>query len=126
MDNSGSKIAEFCSNKTILNIAQDALDLMVIASEKGARKILLHENSLHPNFFKLKSGLAGEVLQKFVNYHVKLAVVGDFNKYTSKSLKSFIYESNNENQFFFISSLKTECFLSDCKNNFTQIKIYNL
>lgn len=68
-------------------------------------KIILHENSIHPDFFKLKSGLAGEVLQKFVNYQVKMAIVGDFNKYTSKSLKSFIYESNNGNQFFFVSDI---------------------
>jgi hypothetical protein len=103
--NIGSKIVEFNSNKTILNIAQDALDLMVIASDKGTNKIILHENNIHPDFFKLKSGLAGEVLQKFVNYHIKLAIIGDFNKYTSKSLKSFITESNNGNQFFFISNI---------------------
>ena len=36
--NCGSKIAEFCSNKIILNIAQDALDLIAIASEKDASK----------------------------------------------------------------------------------------
>jgi len=102
--NIGSKIAEFNSNEIILNIAQDALDLMVIASEKDTNKIILHENNIHPDFFKLKSGLAGEVLQKFVNYHIKLAIIGDFHKYTSESLKSFITESNNGNQFFFVSN----------------------
>jgi hypothetical protein len=101
--NGGSKIVEFCSNKIILNTAQDAIDLIVLASENDSGKILLHENSIHSNFFKLETGLAGEVLQKFVNYHVKLAIVGDFKKYTSKSLKSFIFESNNGNQFFFVS-----------------------
>ena len=103
--NIGSKIVEFCSEKTILNTAQDALDLMVLASEKDASKIILNENSIHPDFFKLKSGLAGEVLQKFVNYHVKLAIIGNFNKYASKSLKSLITESNNGNQFFFVSDV---------------------
>jgi hypothetical protein len=103
--NIDAKIAEFNSNKTILNIAQDALDLMVIASEKDTNKIILHENNIHPDFFKLKSGLAGEVLQKFANYHIKLAIIGDFHKYTSKSLKSFITESNSGNQFFFVSNI---------------------
>ena len=52
-------------------------------------------------FFVLSSGLAGEILQKFVNYHFKVAIYGDFSKYTSKPLKDFIYESNNGNAVFF-------------------------
>jgi hypothetical protein len=104
-NNTGSKIAEFISDNIVINTSQDALDLMAIAFEKGIRKIILHENIMHPDFFRLKSGLAGEVIQKFVNYQIKLAIVGDFNKYNSKSLKSFIYESNNGNQFFFVSDI---------------------
>jgi len=93
------------SSNIIINTSQDALDLMVMANENGAGKIILHENAMHPDFFKLKSGLAGDVIQKFVNYHIKFAVVGDFAKYSSKSLKSFIYESNNGNQFFFVADI---------------------
>ncbi len=42
----------------------------------------------------------GEILQKFVTYKAKLAIAGDFSVYTSKSLKDFIYESNNGNHIF--------------------------
>ena len=98
------KIVEFISNGTILNNPQDILDLMVLAVEKDANKIILHENNINPDFFKLKTGLAGEILQKAVNYHIRLAIIGDFNKVTSKSLKSLIVESNNGNQFFFVSN----------------------
>jgi hypothetical protein len=104
-NNYGLKIAEFYADDIIINIVQDALDLIAIAYEKGIKKIILHENNIHPNFFKLKSCLAGEVLQKFVNYHIKLAIIGDFNKYTNENLKSFIFESNNGNQFFFVSNV---------------------
>jgi hypothetical protein len=99
-----SKIAEFVSNKNLLNNPQDILDLMIIAYEKDANKIILHENNINPDFFDLKTGFAGETLQKAVNYHIKLAIIGNFNKYTSKSLMSFIIESNNGNQFFFVSN----------------------
>ncbi|MCI1113670.1 DUF4180 domain-containing protein, partial [Stenotrophomonas maltophilia] len=46
--------------------------------------------------------LAGEILQKFINYRVKIAVVGDFSVYSSQSLKDFIYESNKGNDIFFL------------------------
>jgi hypothetical protein len=100
-----SKIVEFCSEKTILNIAQDALDLMIKAAEQDSGKIILHENNIHPDFFKLSSGFAGEILQKLVNYHVKLAIAGDFSKYESNNFKSFIAECNRGNQFFFVSNI---------------------
>ncbi len=59
---------------------------------------------LQKNFFVLSSGLAGEVLQKFINYHVKVAIYGDYSKYTSKPLHDFIYESNKGKDFFFMNS----------------------
>ena len=101
-----SGILEVGADKIILHSAQDALDLMVLAGDKGCRKIILYKKTINPQFFELKSGLAGEVLQKFANYRLKLAVVGDFSAISSKSLKSFIYESNRSGQFFFVQTLK--------------------
>jgi hypothetical protein len=48
--------------------------------------------------------MAGEILQKFSTYRVRLAVVGDISKYTSKSLAQFIFESNNDRQVNFVNS----------------------
>ncbi len=56
------------------------------------------------DFFDLKSGIAGEILQKFSNYLVRLAIVGDFSKYANKSLKDFIFESNKGGQINFVDS----------------------
>ncbi len=52
----------------------------------------------------LSKGLAGEILQKFINYQVKFAIYGDYSKYTSKPLKDFIYESNNGKDIFFVEN----------------------
>jgi hypothetical protein len=37
--------------------------------------LLLDESQLGPDFFDLRTGLAGEVFQKFTNYRVRLALV---------------------------------------------------
>ncbi|MBD2866456.1 DUF4180 domain-containing protein [Paenibacillus sp. IB182363] len=83
---------------------QDALDLMASISynNNGCYKILINKSNITEDFFELKTGLAGDVLQKYANYKVKLAIVGDFDKYNSKSLKDFIYECNNGKQVFFL------------------------
>ena len=59
---------------------------------------------LGEDFFVLSTGIAGEILQKFINYHVKAAMFGDYSRYTSKPLRDFIYESNNGKDFFFTAS----------------------
>ena len=85
--------------------AQTALDLaMTVKYESGAEKIVIDKNLICGDFFILSTGLAGEILQKFMNYHVKVAVYGDYSHYTSKPLKDFIYESNNGKDFFFVAT----------------------
>jgi hypothetical protein len=58
------------------------------------------------DFFQLTTKLAGEILQKFINYNIKLAMAGDFSVYKSKSLKNFICESNKGKDIFFVSDEK--------------------
>ncbi len=101
-----SKIAEIISDEIVMANTQDALDMMADADYNGARKIIIHEKNINPDFFKLTTGLAGEILQKFVNYKVQLALVGDFSKYQSKPLQDFIKECNNGNQIFFVSDVE--------------------
>lgn len=67
-------------------------------------KIALNKSAIAEDFFILSSGLAGEILQKFVNYGVKLAIYGDYSKYTSKPLRDFIYESNQGKDAFFVAT----------------------
>ena len=45
----------------------------------------------------------GEILQKFSNYRMRLAVVGDFAVHVSSSLKAFIAESNRGAQIAFVA-----------------------
>ena len=100
------QIAEIIANGIVINETQDALDIMADASYNGASGVIVHEHQLTPEFFDLKTRLAGEILQKFSNYRMQLAIVGDFTKYKSKSLNDFIFESNKTGHILFVDSLE--------------------
>ncbi|MBN1971353.1 MAG: DUF4180 domain-containing protein [Candidatus Delongbacteria bacterium] len=98
-------IAELISDNLIIQKNEDGIDLLGNLYYQGYDKVILHEKNITSDFFDLKNKMAGEILQKFSNYRVRLVIVGDFSKYTRKSLKDFIYECNNGKQVNFVSSL---------------------
>lgn len=99
-----TKIAELISEDTLINNIEDGLDLLGNLYYQDFDKIIIYDKNITPDFFELKNGIAGEILQKFSNYRVCLAIVGDFSKYTSKSVIDFIYESNKGRQINFVTS----------------------
>lgn len=97
-------IAIVYSNQQIITDAQSALDFMATLDyNDGCDRTVINKQAIIEDFFKLSTGVAGEILQKFINYSKKLAVVGDFSMYTSKPLQDFIYECNRGNDIFFVS-----------------------
>jgi hypothetical protein len=104
-DINGTTIAELITNEVVISNAQDALDLLANCAYQGASMIIIQQQNLTPDFFDLRTGLAGEILQKFSNYNMQLAIVGDFSVYTSKSLQDFIYESNKMRRISFVNSV---------------------
>ncbi len=93
------------SEEEVLSDTQTALDLfMTVKYETGCERLAINKAAISESFFDLRSGLAGEVLQKVVNYQLKFAVIGDFSNYTSKALKDFIYESNKGRSVFFVAT----------------------
>lgn len=105
LNTNGTNIAEIKSEAIEIVSAQDALEILANCAYQGARKIIVYEKNITPEFFDLKTGIAGDVLQKFSNYNMQLAIVGDFSKFESKSLKDFIYESNKAGRIIFVSSI---------------------
>lgn len=93
------------SEDVIIRDVQSAIDfIMTIKYETNCNKIVLNKEAVVKDFFILSKGLAGEILQKFINYQTKFAIYGDYSKYTSKPLKDFIYESNNGKDVFFVEN----------------------
>ena len=100
------QIAEVTSDQIIIQSAQDGLDIMGNTYYQGFDKVILHEKNITPEFFDLKTKIAGEILQKFSNYRIGLAIVGDFSKYESKSMKDFIFESNKTKHVNFVGTVE--------------------
>ena len=102
---SGVDIAVVSGDAAEITTPRDALDLaMSVKSQAGAERIAIDKRVLGEDFFILSTGVAGEILQKFINYHVKAAFYGDYSHYTSKPLRDFIYESNQGRDFFFTAA----------------------
>jgi hypothetical protein len=100
------EIAEIISDKIIIQNAEDALDLMGNIYYQGFDKLIIHKKDITTDFFDLKNKMAGEILQKFSTYRVRLVIIGDFSKLTSKSVNDFMYESNQGKQVNFLASFK--------------------
>ena len=90
------------SDEVVITDSQSALDLLMTAKyEVGTKNIVIDKKLINEDFFVLSSGLAGEILQKYINYGGRIAIYGDYSHYTSKPLHDFIYESNNGHDVFF-------------------------
>ena len=100
-----NEIAIVKSNGIIISDIGSAIDfIMTIKYETNCNKIALNKNAVVEDFFILSKGLAGEILQKFINYQTKFAIYGDYSRYTSKPLRDFIYESNKGKDIFFVEN----------------------
>lgn len=96
------EVAVINSDELLITDVQSALDLvMTVKYETGCTDIAVNKEAVVPDFFVLSTCLAGEILQKFINYGVRFAIYGDFSGYTSKPLKDFMYESNNGRDIYF-------------------------
>lgn len=100
------------SDETPLSSEQDSLDLIAVCMENDTHLIMLQADVLTDDFFKLKTGLAGKVLQKFVNYQVKAAVILTNEQRITGRFKEFLAEANKGKDFrVFGSSEEAEIWL---------------
>lgn len=118
--NDGLTFLEIRSEEQFINNVQDVLDLFGELYGQYYDGIILYERNITHDFFDLQTKLAGEILQKFSNYRIRLVIVGDWSKYTSRSLEAFITESNRGKTVNFSSSpteaVKLLSRIKACKN----------
>ncbi|MFE1317838.1 DUF4180 domain-containing protein [Kitasatospora phosalacinea] len=86
---------------------RQALDLLGDAHYRGASWVAVPVERLGAEFFRLRSGVAGAVVQKFAQYRTGLAVVGDVAVHVAASdaLRDFVRESNRGLQLWFVADL---------------------
>lgn len=93
------------SDTIVITDAQTALDVLMSAKyDADTKNIVIDKELIVEDFFVLSRGLAGEILQKYINYGGRIAIYGDYSHYTSKPLKDFIYESNKGKDVFFVAT----------------------
>ncbi|RKO70918.1 DUF4180 domain-containing protein [Sphingobacterium puteale] len=97
-------IAEVKDSGMLINNLDDGLQIMVDCGAQEAYKAILYQENISPDFFELKTKLAGDILQKYTQYDFDVAIVGDFSIYNSKSLNDFIYESNKGRKINFVAT----------------------
>lgn len=93
---------------TLLADAGHGGDLVEAAMNEGARLVAVEAAAIDPAFFQLRNGVAGEILQKMVNYGYKFAVVGDVSAHVeaSTALRDFVVECNRGSQALFVADLE--------------------
>ena len=86
---------------------QDAVDIIGQTWHSSADLVAIPVARLDDGFFVLSTGLAGEFIQKFANYQVSIAIIGDISAHlqTSSALRAFVHESNRGRQVWFLDDL---------------------
>ena len=93
------------SDEPVITDAQSALDVLMTAKyDAGTKNIVIRKELIVEDFFILSTGLAGDILQKYINYGGRIAIYGDYSHYTSRPLHDFIYESNKGKDVFFVAT----------------------
>ncbi len=83
------EVAVISSDQLLITDVQSALDLiMTVKYETGCTNIAINKEAIVNDFFVLSTCLAGEILQKFINYGVRFAIYGDFKIY-EQAVKGF-------------------------------------
>ncbi len=105
-EKNGKQIAQLISNEVEIRNTQDALDLMANANYQGASRVIVGQENLAPPFYNLKTGVAGEIVQKFSQYGMFLAIVGEFEGNPSDAFQAFVIESNRGSYLYFAPTIE--------------------
>jgi hypothetical protein len=89
------------SQKELIKTPQDIMALLVTGAQNETNLFILNEKNFSAAFYDLKTGIAREVMQKFAEYHLKAAIVGNFKKITHGKFREFIEETNKGSQVYF-------------------------
>jgi uncharacterized protein DUF4180 len=102
----GVRVLELDADGTKLQTYNDAVDLIGKTFENRATLIVIPVECLNDEFFQLKTRIAGELIQKFVQYRRHLVIVGDISGFLAESsaLRAFVAESNRGKEVWFLPS----------------------
>lgn len=103
IDEGNTRYIEVFSCEALVSTEQDALDLVALCGENDTNLLMLHYEVLSEDFFKLKTGVAGAVMQKFINYSVRVAIIIPDQEQLSANFKAWVSEVNKGSQYRFFA-----------------------
>ena len=100
------RVFECTLNGPLLRTDRDAVDLIGASASANAEWTIVPVARFHPEFFALRTRLAGEFLQKFVSYGKHIAILGEIPVQFSQSraLTDFVMECNRGRHIWFVGS----------------------
>ena len=101
----GVRIYEWAAEGPQPQTDRDVVELIGLAGRADAQLIVIPAERLGDSFFRLESRLAGEILQKFMNYRLRVAILGDISRHVAESsaLRDFVYECNRGRHIWFFT-----------------------
>jgi hypothetical protein len=101
----GSGIIRLPLDGPPLATGQDALDAIGEAWGSDASTIVVPVERFDARFFELRTGVLGELTQKFVNYRIRLVVLGDVATHieASDAFRDYVRETNDGDQVWFLA-----------------------
>jgi hypothetical protein len=107
-DRYGTRVFECAPDGPPPMTRRDATELIGAALSEQATLVIVPAARLHDDFFRLKTGIAGEVVSRFVAFRLRLAIIGDISRFVEESsaLRDFIYETNRGPYVWFLPDLQ--------------------
>lgn len=93
------KYIELFSTTEPLSTENDALDLIALCWEHETSLLMIHQTALSQDFFKLKTKVAGNFIQKFINYSIKAVAIIPQETIQKGRIKEMAMETNKGNHF---------------------------
>ena len=108
IDMEGTKVLLLPAQGPLVATEADGNDVIGDAFSVEAELVAIPVERLGPDFLRLETRLAGTVFQKFVNYHLRCAIVGDIALLLegSKALGDFVRETNKGRSIWFVDDLE--------------------
>lgn len=104
IEGQSNKYIELNTYAAPLNTENDALDLISLCWEHETNALMIPYEILSEDFFKLKTKIAGDIIQKFTNYGIKAAITIPKEIDQNERFKEMVLEINKGNHFRFYAS----------------------
>lgn len=113
------KYIQCLPGETRLENEQDAIDLVAACGENGTQQLMVFADNLSNDFYRLSSGVAGNILLKFSNYRIRVAAVLSHELVNQGRFREMVIETNRGNQFrVFYETAEAEMWLTGAGQRF--------